>query len=355
MASRAPSRKIRTLVPHIVALAAISAATPAVAATCEVYGSLGVLCTLGSYVSEGSYTGFTPVQATAAESAAQVSNVFNIQNRVIAAAVNRGGLQGGESGALSISRGGGAWHNGLKIDDPGNTGSSRSTEISTSAGAYINATKELQLGVLGGYTQVHTKSSDGKSTAETADFSGYALYTRNETYFMALVSGSTGQSRERQGLDVATFDLSSFSTSGAVGHVFELGQSGLKDSSESALSLDIRLGVLYEETRAAAVETQTLGTISATLSREYTLPSGATFEPYVKGEYRYQFDHNETLGNAVFSQDDSIGVAGIGFEYKRNALTIEGEAYCEFASDRTTVAGTIGAKLKLDDPHTSLK
>jgi hypothetical protein len=359
MASPALSSKVKKLVPHALALAAISAATPAVAATCQTYPSLGVLCTLTSiYVGtdyvEG-YAGYTPIVSTAEEAAAQTSNVLDIQNRVISMAI-RGGLRAGESGALSVSRGGGGQHNGLKIEDVGgDTGSHRSTEVSANAGGYINATNELQLGILAGYGQVHTKSSDGKSFAETADFSGYALYTRNETYVMALLSGSSGISRERQGLDLAKFDTSGFTASGAVGHVFELGQSGLKDSSESSVSLDIRLGVLYEQYKGAAEESQTLGTVSATLSKEYTLRSGATFEPYVKGEYRYQFDNNVSLGDAKFGQSDSIGVAGVGFEYKRNALTIEGEAYCEFASDRTTVAGTIGAKLKLDDPHTSLK
>jgi hypothetical protein len=268
--------------------------------------------------------------------------------------------------AFPSGRLGETWHDGYKglLPNQAGTSSFRTGEATAFGSSFYKLPRsfldgQVQIGVFGGYDSLSVKyaSADAKSNNESFLFGGYGLYTRGANYIMATVAGAEGETRQNDG-GASLYDTHAFFLSLVGGHVHQLGFA-------APLKLDVRGGVSYMDASGdrytdpagQAYSTNVdgwSGSVSATLFAEKPFASGALLRPYIKGEVREQFSYDNTIegGNSShackFGEASTAGIFEAGLDYVLPSVVFNAAVFDESATDRITVGGKLGAKIKLN-------
>lgn len=257
------------------------------------------------------------------------------------------------------------WHDGLRIEGGGTTGSFRETEASAFGSTSISvpqdfAPGDLKLGVFTGYSKLNADFSNSAKAAVDARFiGGYGLYSIGSTYAMFALTGLIADVDLTYGTH-SSYDMFGGAGNLSVGHVFDLGNA--RELGNLPVKLDLKGGLIYNSiggntfsdagTRLSSGLIGWNGVFSATLFSEIKESSGSLLRPYVKAELREQLRYDNFVDTPFttvhFTQDDTLGFGEVGFEYILPGYSLSASVYGEAAQDRATIGGKLGAKFKLD-------
>jgi outer membrane immunogenic protein len=340
-----------------------------------------------------------PINAATGRSQAEA--VSQNEKELIDRQVLGGGAQGGSAAAAGLTtfttgRLRSSDHDTLRTRPPADQSFSFAT---TEASAFANVVVSVPGTVLGGQMKVsgfvgqNEVSLDLKSNAlsvldanqsgrarnASIIAGGTALWSHLNSYALASLVGSWGQTTLKDGVDDCGYDTPphpsgcnhnryNFNTSGFIGtltagQVFDLG------GGPSAPKLDLRGSLGYTHNSGDPFKnvlgdqqkytfSTWVGTGAATLFSNMALSEGAFLRPYIQGYvrqewgYRSQFEAIQSDGVflGVFRQDQKHLYGGVdaGVTYSQNDTTFGASIYYEASGDEGSLGGRLGLSQKLD-------
>jgi outer membrane immunogenic protein len=336
-----------------------------------------------------------PINAATGQSLADAvtQNEKELIDREILGAAPAGGTSGvGTAGVTSFSTGRlrTSDHDGLKpLTD---TSFSYRTREASVFGNIVYAVPETVLGgqlKLTGFVGQNQVSLDLKSNGiavldpdqsgsavnKSVIAGGTALWSQKNTYALATLVGTWGQTTLKDSIDDCypglppscnhnryNFNTTGFIGSVTAGRIFDLGDA-------SAPKLDLRGSVSYtnnagdrflnvREAQQKYWFSTWTGTVGATLFRNINLENNALLRPYIQGyarqewNYRSGFDFQEVGDPPGTSRQDQAHLyAGVdaGLTYAIGNMTYGAAIYYEASGDQRTLGGRLGMSVKLDD------
>ena len=221
-------------------------------------------------------------------------------------------------------------------------------------------------------------NQSGSASNQAVIAGGTLLWSHLNTYALATVVGSWGQTTLRDSVDDCgytvpphptgcnhnryNFDTTGFLGSVAAGYVFDLaGPTGPK--------LDLRGSVgyihnsgdpfknVFGDQQTYTFSTWT-GTAAATVFSNMPLADGAYLRPYIQGYVRQEWGYRSTL-DAIQSDGTPLGVTHLeqnhlyggvdaGLTYTQGDTTLGAAIYYEASGDEHTLGGRLGLSQKLD-------
>jgi len=303
-----------------------------------------------------------------------------------------GRLRSSDHDALSVPPGG----------DPGNGPFPyRTNEVS----AFSNIVVAMPGTVLGGqlklsgfvgsnavYLQLKSDSvnildpdQDGRARNESLIFGGTALWSKQNTYALATLVGTVGQSTLKDSVDdcykashgyPADFchhNRYSFSTAGFIGtltagQVFDLaGKSGPKLDVRGSLGYTHNVGDtftnVFADTQRYTLSTFT-GTAGVTLFANMVLQDNSLLRPYIQAYVRQEWGYDNKLNfniagvgpdTAQYGQDHLYGGVDGGLAYVQGNTTLGASIYYEGSGSERTLGGRLGVSQKLDNINAKSK
>jgi outer membrane immunogenic protein len=206
---------------------------------------------------------------------------------------------------------------------------------------------------------------------------GTALWSQGNTYALATLVGTWGQTTLKDSVDdcypglppppACNHNRYNFNTTGFIGtmtagRIFDLGDA-------SAPKLDLRGSVSYtnnvgdrflnvREAQQKYWFSTWTGTVGATLFSNINLENNALLRPYIQGyarqEWNYSsgFDFQEVGDPAGTNRQDQAHLYGgvdAGLTYAIGNMTYGAAIYYEASGDQRTLGGRLGMSVKLDD------
>jgi outer membrane immunogenic protein len=297
-----------------------------------------------------------------------------------------GRLRSSDHDALSVPPGG----------DPGNGPFPyRTSEVS----AFSNVVVSVPGIVLGGqlklsgfvgsnavYLQLKSDSlnildpdQDGRARNESMIFGGTALWSKQNTYALATIVGTVGQSTLKDSVDdcykasdsyPADFchhNRYSFNTAGFIGtltagQVFDLaGKSGPKLDVRGSIGYTHNVGDtfsnVFTDTQRYTLSTFT-GTGGVTLFTNMVLQDKSLLRPYIQGYVRQEWGYDNKLnfnivgsgpGTVQYDQAHLYGGVDGGVAYVQGNTTLGASIYYEGSGSERTLGGRLGVSQKLDN------
>lgn len=304
-----------------------------------------------------------------------------------------GGASSGALGSFSSGRLRSSDHDALRA--PGLTQSFSFDTTETSA--FANVVVGLPGTVLGGQMKVsgfvghNDVSLDLKSNAlsvldpnqsgsaenQSIIFGGTALWSLRNTYALATLVGTWGQTTLHDSVDDCGYDNPAhptgcnhnrytFGTAGMLatltaGQVFDLaGPSGPKLDLRGSLGYVHNTGQRFKNVfgneQKYTFSTFT-GTAAATLFSNMALAEGAYLRPYIQGYLRQEWGYRSgfdffvdptEFGTVRLQQDHLYGGVDVGVTYTQGNTTFGAALYFEASGDDQTLGGRLGLSQKLD-------
>jgi outer membrane immunogenic protein len=201
---------------------------------------------------------------------------------------------------------------------------------------------------------------------------GTLLWSLGNTYALATVVGSVGQSTLKDAVDdcygsFCHHNRYNFNTAGVIatvtaGQVFELaGKSGPKLDLRGSLGYVHNVGDTFTNVFADQQKytfSSWTGSGTATLFTNMTLPDGALLRPYIAGYIRQEWGYRNELeatrsdglflGEYLYQQKHVYGGIDAGLTYAQGDTTFGASLYYEGSGDERTVGGRLGFSQKLD-------
>jgi outer membrane immunogenic protein len=302
-----------------------------------------------------------------------------------------GGASSGALGSFSTGRLRSSDHDALRA--PGLTQSFSFDTTETSA--FANVVLGLPGTVLGGQMKLsgfvghNDVSLDLKSNAlsvldanqsgsaenQSVIFGGTALWSLRNTYALATLVGTWGQTTLHDGVDDCGYNSPhptgcnhnryTFGTGGILatltaGQIFDLaGPTGPKLDLRGSLGYVHNSGERFknvfgnEQTYTFSTWT---GTAAATLFSNMALSDGAILRPYIQGYLRQEWGYRSGFdfiadpdsGTVRLQQDHLYGGVDVGLTYTQGNTTFGGALYFEASGDDQTLGGRLGLSQKLD-------
>jgi len=207
---------------------------------------------------------------------------------------------------------------------------------------------------------------------------GTLLWARQNTYVLATVVGTWGETRLKDGFDDCghaspphptgcninryRYDTVGFLGTLTAGHVLDLaGASGPKLDLRGSLGYIVNEGDpfrnVFGDKQEFRFSTWT-GTVSATLFTSVALSDAALLRPYIQGYLRQEWDYrNEItatrsdgvpLGTTPLDQRNLYGGVDTGFSYVQGSMTLGAAVYYEASGDERTLGGRVRASWQLN-------
>jgi outer membrane immunogenic protein len=201
---------------------------------------------------------------------------------------------------------------------------------------------------------------------------GTVLWSLGNTYALATVVGSVGQSTLKDAVDdchagFCHHNRYNFDTAGVIatvtgGQVFELaGKSGPKLDVRGSLGYTHNVGDTFTNVFADQQKytfSSWTGSGTATLFTNMTLADGALLRPYIAGYIRQEWGYRnklfaiqsngEILGDFFYQQKHLYGGIDAGLTYAQGDTTFGASFYYEGSGDERTLGGRLGVSQKLD-------
>jgi outer membrane immunogenic protein len=227
-------------------------------------------------------------------------------------------------------------------------------------------------------TSILGPTQSGSASNNSIMAGGTVLWALQNTYVLASLVGSVGQSTLKDSVDdcysTPDFDHDfchhnryNFNTSGIIGsvtagQVFDLaGKAGpkldLRGSISYAHHAGDRFTNVFTDQQKYTLSTWT-GTATATLFTNITLADNALLRPYISGYVRQEWGYENqleaiqsdglSLGNVSFDQRHLYAGVDAGLSYTQGATTIGAAIYYEGSGDERTLGGRLGVTQKLD-------
>jgi outer membrane immunogenic protein len=219
----------------------------------------------------------------------------------------------------------------------------------------------------------------GAAFNQSIIFGGTALWAKQNTYALATVVGTIGQSTLKDSVDdcyttgggyannFCHHNRYNFNTAGIIatataGHVIDLG------GGTSGPKLDLRGAIGYTHNEgdrftniSGDQQKYTFstwnGTAGLTLFSNMTLQGGALLRPYIQGYVRQEWGYDNTLDFVLvgsppdvnhYDQAHSYGGVDGGFTYTQGNTTFGAAVYYEASGSERTLGGRLGMSQKLD-------
>jgi outer membrane immunogenic protein len=315
-----------------------------------------------------------------------------IDREVLGGAVGGGGASSG-LGTFSTGRLRSSDHDALRSHPPADQSFSFDT---TEASAFANVVVSVPGTVLGGQMKVsgfvghNDVSLDLKSNAlsvldpnqsgsaenQSIIAGGTALWSLRNTYALATLVGTWGQTTLHDGVDDCGYTVPphptgcnhnryTFNTAGIIatltaGQIFDLGGA-------SGPKLDLRGSVGYVHNGGDRFKnvfgneqkyffSTWAGTAAATLFSNMALSDGVFLRPYIQGYVRQEWGYRSGFDALVdgasetnrLEQDHLYGGVDVGLTYTQGNTTFGAALYYETSGDDHTLGGRLGLSQKLD-------
>jgi outer membrane immunogenic protein len=315
-----------------------------------------------------------------------------IDREVLGGAVGGGGASSG-LGTFSTGRLRSSDHDALRSHPPADQSFSFDT---TEASAFANVVVSVPGTVLGGQMKVsgfvghNDVSLDLKSNAlsvldpnqsgsaenQSIIAGGTALWSLRNTYALATLVGTWGQTTLHDGVDDCGYTVPphptgcnhnryTFNTAGIIatltaGQIFDLGGA-------SGPKLDLRGSVGYVHNGGDRFKnvfgneqkyffSTWAGTAAATLFSNMALSDGVFLRPYIQGYVRQEWGYRSGFDALVdgasetnrLEQDHLYGGVDVGLTYTQGNTTFGAALYYEISGDDHTLGGRLGLSQKLD-------
>jgi outer membrane immunogenic protein len=311
-------------------------------------------------------------------------------------APGRGGISGAASsglGTLTTGRLRSSDHDALRSPDISQSFSFDTTESSAFANVVVSVPGTVLGGQmkLSGFVGHNDVSLDLKSNAlsvlepnqsgsaenQSIIFGGTALWSLRNTYALATLVGTWGQSTLHDSVDDCGYqpphptgcnhNRYSFGTAGFIGtltagQIFDLGGA-------AGPKLDLRGSVGYVHNSGERFKnvfgneqkytySTWVGTAAATLFSNMALSDGAYLRPYIQGYVRQEWGYRSgfdffvdatDFGTIRLQQDHFYGGADVGVTYTQGNTTFGASLYYEASGDDHTLGGRLGVSQKLDN------
>jgi len=302
-----------------------------------------------------------------------------------------GGTVSGALGTFSTGRLRGSDHDALRA--PGLTQSF--SFDTTEASAFANVVVSLPGTVLGGQMKfsgfvghndvsldlksnalsVLDANQSGSAENQSMIFGGTALWSLRNTYALATLVGTWGQTTLHDSVDDCGYgpphptgcnhNRYTFGTAGILatvtaGQIFDLaGPAGPKLDLRGSLGYVHNSGERFknvfgnEQTYTFSTWT---GTAAATLFSNMALSDGAILRPYIQGYVRQEWGYRSGFdfvadpdsGRVRLQQDHLYGGVDLGLTYTQGNTTFGASLYFEASGDDQTLGGRLGLSQKLD-------
>jgi len=218
-------------------------------------------------------------------------------------------------------------------------------------------------------------NQSGSASNSSVIAGGTALWSQNNTYALATLVGTWGQTTLKDSVDdcyqgppaACNHNRYNFNTTGFIGtvtagQIFDLGNA-------SAPKLDLRGSVRYTHNvgdRFANVFgdqqkywfSTWAGTVGATLFANMNLENNALLRPYIQGYVRQEWGYRSGFDFVLVGkpadtnrQDQAHFYGGVdaGLTYAIGNMTYGAAIYYEASGDERTLGGRVGMSVKLDD------
>jgi outer membrane immunogenic protein len=222
---------------------------------------------------------------------------------------------------------------------------------------------------------------DGRARNESLIFGGTALWSKENTYALATIVGTVGQSTLKDSVDAcygpsypAEFchhNRHSFSTAGFIGtltagQVFDLaGKSGPKLDVRGSIGYTHNVGDtftnVFADTQRYTFSTFT-GTGGVTLFTNMVLQDKSLLRPYIQAYVRQEWGYDNKLdfniagtgpgsgpGTVQYDQAHLYGGVDGGVAYVQGNTTVGASLYYEGSGSERTLGGRLGVSQKLDN------
>jgi outer membrane immunogenic protein len=201
---------------------------------------------------------------------------------------------------------------------------------------------------------------------------GTALWSLGNTYALATIVGSVGQTTLKDTVDDCydsfchhnryNFNTTGFIATVTAGQVFDLaGKTGPKLDLRGSLGYSHNAGDtftnVFADQQKYTFSTWT-GSATATLFANLALADGALLRPYIAGYIRQEWGYRNELeatrsdglflGEFFYQQKHLYGGVDAGLTYAQGATTFGASLYYEGSGDERTLGGRLGISQKLD-------
>ena len=219
----------------------------------------------------------------------------------------------------------------------------------------------------------------GAAFNQSIIFGGTALWAKQNTYALATVVGTIGQSTLKDSVDDCyttgggyannfchhnryNFNTAGIIASATAGHVIDLGggTSGPKLDLRGAIGYTHNVGDTFTnisgDQQKYTFSTWT-GTAGLTLFSNMTLQGGALLRPYIQGYVRQEWGYDNRLDFVLvgsppdvnhYDQAHTYGGVDGGFTYTQGNTTFGAAVYYEASGSERTLGGRLGMSQKLD-------
>ena len=216
-------------------------------------------------------------------------------------------------------------------------------------------------------------NQSGRATNQSIIVGGTALWYQQNTYALATLVGTLGQSTLKDGVDDCghifgcNYNRYNFNTAGVIasvtaGHVFDLaGKTGPKLDLRGSIGYTHNEGDTFTnitaDTQKYSFSTWT-GTAGVTLFTNMTLQDDALLRPYIQGYVRQEWGYDSKLqfvqvgvgpGTVNYNQDHMYGGVDAGLTYTQGNTTFGAAVYYEASGSERTLGGRLGMSQKLDN------
>ena len=219
----------------------------------------------------------------------------------------------------------------------------------------------------------------GAAFNQSIIFGGTALWAKQNTYALATVVGTIGQSTLKDSVDDCyttgggyannfchhnryNFNTAGIIASATAGHVVDLGggTSGPKLDLRGSIGYTHNVGDTFTnisgDQQKYTFSTWT-GTAGLTLFSNMTLQGGALLRPYIQGYVRQEWGYDNRLDFVLvgsppdvnhYDQAHTYGGVDGGFTYTQGNTTFGAAVYYEASGSERTLGGRLGMSQKLD-------
>ena len=233
---------------------------------------------------------------------------------------------------------------------------------------------EVFLRIKGNSAHILDPNQFGKASNSSIIAGGTALWYKQNTYALATVVGTLGQSTLKDTVDDCghpfgcnnnryNFNTAGFIGTMTAGHVLDLGgKSGPKLDLRGSLGYTHNVGEqfnnVFTDKQTYTFSTWT-GTGAVTLFTNMTLQDNALLRPYIQGYLRQEWGYRNELeaiqsdgvflGNFTYDQKHLYGGVDAGFTYAQGNTTFGASIYYEGSGSEQTLGGRLGMSQKLDN------